>query len=173
MGAHTVQVPGGVDGNPNITFSVNPGNPANTVIVFSYLLIVVYALTLAPVCWIYAAECWSLGTRATGMSMAAMSNWVFNFALGMFTPPAFINIEWKLFIVFGVLCMGAAVWFSIFFPETCGKTLEEVELMFSKQGPHLWNTHKGESRLEAEIEAIIARKMADPVVENHEVSEKV
>jgi hypothetical protein len=176
MGAHSVQVPGGVDGNPNITFSVNPGNPANTVIVFSYLLIVVYALTLAPVCWIYAAEVWSLGTRATGMSMAAMSNWVFNFALGMFTPPAFINIEWKLFIVFGVLCLAAAAWFFVFFPETCGKTLEEVELMFSKDGPHPWNTRKGESRLEAEIEAVIARKLADPadrVVETHEVSEKV
>jgi Sugar (and other) transporter len=167
MGAHSVQVPKGVDGNPNIVFSVTPGAPANTVIVFSYLLIVVYALTLAPVCWIYAAEVWSLGTRATGMSMAAMSNWVFNFALGMFTPPAFINIEWKLFTIFGVLCMAAAAWFFVFFPETCGKTLEEVELMFSKDGPYPWNTRKGESRLEAEIEAVIARKM-----EGHEQEQK-
>ena len=216
MGAHSVQVPGGVDGNPNTTFSVNPGNPTNTVIVFSYLLIVVYALTLAPVCWIYAAEVWSLGTRATGMSLAAMSNWVFNFgtyqgnkmlliiasrsitlqtpflarschiilpnkaisdfivcaALGMFTPPAFINIEWKLFIVFGVLCCAAAAWFYVFYPETCGKTVEEVELMFSKDGPHPWNTRKGESRLEAEIEAVIARKTQDPVIETHEVTER-
>ncbi len=104
MGANSTFVPGGVDGNPNIIIRVTSGAPANTVIVFSFLLIVVYALTLAPVCWIYAAEVWSLGTRATGMSMAALSNWVFNFALGLFTPPAFINISWKLFIVFGVLC---------------------------------------------------------------------
>lgn len=98
MGAHHTDVPGGV-GNPpnaNIVIAVNPGAAANTVIVFSYLLIVVYALTLAPVCWIYAAEVWSLGTRATGMSMAALSNWVFNFALGMFTPPAFVNITVSL-----------------------------------------------------------------------------
>jgi hypothetical protein len=53
MGSHSIQVPGGVDGNPNITFKVNSGAPAKNVIVFSYLLIVVYALTLAPVCWIY------------------------------------------------------------------------------------------------------------------------
>jgi len=165
MGAHSVQVPEGVNGNPNIVFSVNSGAPANTVITFSYLMIVVYSLTLAPVCWIYAAEVWSLGTRATGMSMAAMSNWVFNFALGMFTPPAFINIEWKLFIVFGVLCIVASAWFFVLYPETCGKTLEEVELMFSKDGPHPWHTHKGESRLDAQIEAIIARKTGDPVIE--------
>ncbi|KAK3936800.1 general substrate transporter [Diplogelasinospora grovesii] len=177
MGAHHVDVPGGV-GNPpnaNIVIAVNSGAPANTVIVFSYLLIVVYALTLAPVCWIYAAEVWSLGTRATGMSMAALSNWVFNFALGMFTPPAFINITWKLFIIFGVLCVAASAWFYVFYPETCGKTLEEVELMFSKDGPHPWNTKKGESRLTAEIEAVVNRKTAHDEPETHVApgSEKV
>lgn len=171
MGAHHTNVPGGVGDPPNanIVIAVDKGAPANTVIVFSYLLIVVYALTLAPVCWIYAAEVWSLGTRATGMSMAAMSNWVFNFALGMFTPPAFVNITWKLFIIFGVLCIAAAGWFFIFYPETCGKTLEEVELMFSKEGPHPWKTRKGESRLEAEIEAVVARKTQDdPPVDTRE-----
>ncbi|KAK0672209.1 general substrate transporter [Cercophora samala] len=160
MGGNHIDVPGGV-GNPpnaNIVIAVHSGAPANTVITFSYLLIVVYALTLAPVCWIYAAEVWSLGTRATGMSMAALSNWVFNFALGMFTPPAFVNITWKLFIIFGALCVAAAIWFWVFYPETCGKTLEEIEVMFSNDGPRPWNTRKGESRLAAEIEAVIARK---------------
>jgi len=160
MGAYHIDVPGGVvePPNANIVISVSPGAPAYTVILFSYLLIVVYALTLAPVCWIYAAEVWSLGTRATSMSLSAMSNWVFNFALGIFTPPAFVSITWKLFIIFGVLCLTAAVWFWIFYPETCGKTLEEIEVMFSKDGPKPWNTRKGESRLQAEIEAVIARK---------------
>ncbi|KAK0625090.1 general substrate transporter [Bombardia bombarda] len=160
MGAHHVDVPGGV-GNPpnaNIVISVNKGAPANTVILFSYLLIVVYALTLAPVCWIYAAEVWSLGTRATGMSLAALSNWVFNFALGLFTPAAFVNISWKLFIIFGVLCIAAAAWFWVFYPETCGKTLEEIEDMFGPEGAKPWNTKKGESRLAAKIEAVVARK---------------
>lgn len=160
MGAHHTDVPGGVGDPPNanVVIAVNPGAPANTVIVFSYLLIVVYALTLAPVCWIYAAEVWSLGTRATGMSMAAMSNWVFNFALGMFTPPALQNITWRLFIIFGVLCIVAAAYFFLTYPETCGKTLEEVEAMFDRDGPLPWKTKKGESRLEAEIEAVMARK---------------
>lgn len=175
MGGHNTYVPGGVDGNANIVISVTPGAPANTVIVFSYLLIVVYALTLAPVCWIYAAEVWSLGTRATGMSLAALSNWIFNFALGLFTPPAFVNIQWRIFIIFGVLCVAAAGWFWVFYPETCGKTLEEVEIMFSPEGPRPWKTRKGESRLTAEIEAIVARKADvhdDAVVDTVEGDEK-
>jgi MFS family permease len=75
-------VPGGVGGNPNVVIKVT-GAKANTVIAFCYLLIIIYALTLAPVCWIYAAEVWSLETRATGMGIAALGNWLFNFALGL------------------------------------------------------------------------------------------
>lgn len=167
MGAHHTDVPGGVGDPPNanIVIAVNPGAPAHTVIIFSYFLIVVYALTLAPVCWIYAAEVWSLGTRATGMSMAALSNWVFNFALGMFTPPAFVNITWKVFIIFGVLCVTAAIYFFLTYPETCGKTLEEVEIMFAEGAPMPWKTKKGGSRLDAHIEEVIARKtQPEPMV---------
>lgn len=59
-------VPGGVNGNLNVLIKVT-GDKAHAIIAFSYLLIIVYALTLAPVCWVYAAEVWSLETRATGM----------------------------------------------------------------------------------------------------------
>jgi sugar transport protein len=59
-------VPGGVDGNLNVLIRVT-GSKAHTVIAFSYLLIIVYAMTLAPVAWVYAAEVWSLETRAVGM----------------------------------------------------------------------------------------------------------
>ncbi|ROV89290.1 hypothetical protein VSDG_09102 [Cytospora chrysosperma] len=171
MGGFKRNVPGGVDGNPNINFEVVGRNPSNTVITFSYLLIVVYAITLAPMCWIYAAEVWSLGTRATGMGLASLSNWIFNFALGMFLPPGFINIQWKIFIVFGVLCLVFAVWVYALFPETCGKTLEEIEFLFSKEGPHPWNTKKGESRLTQEIEEVKHRKDAEaPVVVQDEKS---
>lgn len=64
-------VPGGVGGNPNIPIRLT-GSKANAVIAFCYLLIVIYALTLAPVAWIYAAEVWSLETRATGMGIASL-----------------------------------------------------------------------------------------------------
>jgi hypothetical protein len=65
----------GVAGNANVVMRVT-GSPAYTVIAFSYLLIIFYALTLAPICWVYAAEVWSLETRAVGMSIAAIGNWL-------------------------------------------------------------------------------------------------
>jgi len=135
---------------------MHPGNAANTAITFSFLLIVVYALTLAPVAWVYASEVWSLGTRAHGMALASLANWLFNFALGLFVPPAFRNITWKTFIIFGVLCLGAAAQAYVSYPETARKSLEEIEEMFRPGGPHPWNTKVGQSHLEAHIAAVKA-----------------
>jgi hypothetical protein len=67
-------VPEGVGGNKNFIIAVS-GSLAYTVIAFSYMLIIVYALTLAPVAWVYAAEGCSLETRATGMSLADETRW--------------------------------------------------------------------------------------------------
>ncbi|KAI8632369.1 general substrate transporter [Xylariaceae sp. FL1651] len=174
LGTYSEQVPGGVAGNANVTFKV-AGMPSHAIIAFSYLLIIIYALTLAPVAWIYAAEVWSLGTRATGMSLAAVANWLFNFALGLFTPPAFLNIQYKIFLIFGTLCFGSAIQTFFTYPETCGKTIEEVELLFAKGAIPAWKTRKGGSRLEAEIQAVLNRKQhsEDLHSEAHPGAEKV
>jgi hypothetical protein len=64
----------------------------------------------------------------------------------------FINIRYGMFIVFGVMCLLAAVQFYFTYPETCGKTLEEVEEMFATGGPKPWKTRKGHSRLDALVD---------------------
>ena len=153
LGNYGVYVPEGVGGNLNVVVSVT-GNAAHTVIAFSYLLVIVYALTLAPIAWVYAAEVWSLETRATGMALASIANWLFNFAIGLFIPPAFHNISWKTFIIFGVLCFGAAIQAYLTYPETAGKSIEEIEFLFSRGGPRPWNTRPGESLLDRKIEAV-------------------
>jgi hypothetical protein len=112
LGMYSVPVPGGVEGNANVVIQVT-GAPSHVVIAFSYLLIIVYALTLAPVAWVYASEVWSLETRGQGMALAALGNWLFNFAIGLFIPPAFKNISWKTFIVsfgdFGNIALGGCL----------------------------------------------------------------
>jgi hypothetical protein len=95
------------------------------------------------------------------MGIASLGNWLFNFALGLFTPPGFQNIQWEVFMIFGTLCVFMAVWVFGLYPETCGKTLEEIEFMFSKDGPPAWKTYKGDSRLAREIEDVKARKQAE------------
>jgi len=100
MGTYGKIIPGGVGNPPNANVIIEvEGAPAHTIIAFFYLLIIIYALTLAPVAWVYAAEVWSLETRAPGMALASVANWLFNFALGLFVPLALRNITYKILII--------------------------------------------------------------------------
>jgi hypothetical protein len=88
MGKHGVIPPSGIGNPPNAkAITQVEGAPAHSIIGFCYILIIIYALILAPVTWVYAVEAWSLETRATGMPFAAVSNWLSNWTLGCFFPP--------------------------------------------------------------------------------------
>ena len=122
--------PDGVGGTPEASWSVS-GPPSKAVIACSYLFVASYAPTWGPVSWIYPPELYPLRVRGKAVALATSANWAFNFALGYFVPPAFVNIKWETYILFGVFC--AAMWVHVFFmfPETAGKTLEETEEMFT------------------------------------------
>ncbi|EXJ65467.1 hypothetical protein A1O7_01808 [Cladophialophora yegresii CBS 114405] len=167
--SHGENVPGGVGANPNVLIKVT-GGKANAVIAFSYLLVIIYALTLAPVVWVYAAEVWSLETRSVGMSIMGVGIWLFNFALGLYIPPGFQNIKYGMFIVFGCMCVLAAVQFYFTYPETCNKSLEEIEFLFSKEGPKPWNTRPGESRLDRLIDEAREKRITVEEVQNKRTS---
>jgi hypothetical protein len=59
----------------------------------------------------------------------------FNLALAFFVPPAFTNIDWKTYMIFGTFCV--VMFFHVFFtyPETYGKSLEEIDLVFEGEVP--------------------------------------
>jgi len=59
----------------------------------------------------------------------------FNLALAFFVPPAFTNIQWRTYMIFGTFC--AVMFFHVFFfyPETAGKSLEEIDVVFEGTVP--------------------------------------
>ncbi|KAF2768139.1 general substrate transporter [Teratosphaeria nubilosa] len=122
-------VPGGIGGVPEESMSLS-GSPAKGLIACTYLFVASYAPTWGPVSWIYPPELYPLRLRGKGVALSTSGNWIFNMALGLFTPPAFEHIRWETYIVFGVFC--TVMWFHVFFffPETAGKTLEETEAIF-------------------------------------------
>lgn len=89
----------------------------------------------------------------------AYSSLQFNFALGLYIPPGFINIKWGMFIVFGVMCLLAAIQFYFTYPETCNKSLEEIEEMFAPGGPKPWKTKKGGSKLDVMISEVVEKHL--------------
>jgi len=125
------------------------GPPSKAIIACSFLFVASYAPTWGPVSWVYPPELYPLRVRGKAVALATSANWAFNFALAYFVPPAFANISWKVYIIFGVFC--AAMFLHVFFmfPETAGKPLEEIEEMFTNNGPGsakyigtlAWKTH--------------------------------
>lgn len=57
---------------------------------------------------------------------------VFNFALAWAVPPGLSNIAWKTYFIFGTFNFAAFIHVLFCFPETAGRTLEEIEDVFSQ-----------------------------------------
>ncbi|KAL8645194.1 MAG: hypothetical protein Q9210_006848, partial [Variospora velana] len=121
--------PDGVANTPAASWEVS-GPPSKAVIACSYLFVASYAPTWGPVSWIYPPELYPLRVRGKAVALATSANWAFNFALGYFVPPSFVNIKWQTYLVFGVFCFSMLVHTFFLFPETAGKTLEEVVDIF-------------------------------------------
>lgn len=148
-------VPGGVNHQAAASWSVS-GPASKAVIACTYLFVASYAPTWGPVSWIYPPELYPLRVRGKAVALATSANWAFNFALGYFVPPAFENIQWEAYIIFGIFNFSMFVHVFFMFPETAGKTLEEVKQIFEDPngikyvGTPAWQTHVSTSRILAE-----------------------
>lgn len=80
--------------------------------------------------WLYPAEILPLKLRARGASLSTAADFLGNFIVVEITPPALKNIGYRTYIIFAVfnLINSLIVW--CFYPETAGKRLEEMDLLF-------------------------------------------
>lgn len=162
MAAHGTIVPGGVGGIPEESMSLH-GTPAKALIACTYLFVASYAPTWGPVSWIYPPELYPLRVRGKAVALATSANWAFNTALGAFVPPAFENIRWQVYLVFGIFCTVMLIHVSIFFPETAGKSLEETEAMFTDPaGPRYMGTPAWKTRVQTATASRIERGDVSP-----------
>jgi hypothetical protein len=138
--------PGGLDGVAAQSWLVQ-GTPSKAVIACSYLFVASFAVSWGPVSWIYPPELFPLRVRGKAVALCTSANWLFNFALGYFVPPAFENIQWKTYMLFGIFCTAMAIHVFFMFPETAGKTLEEIEGIFTDpSGPKYIGTPAWKTR---------------------------
>lgn len=80
--------------------------------------------------WVYPAEIFPVDIRNQGNSVTTFTNWTFNLIFAQFSPIALTNIGFRYFYVFFVFNVIAMLCYFFFYPETRGKTLEQMDLLF-------------------------------------------
>lgn len=111
---------------------------------------------MGPVSWTYPAEIFPMRVRAKAVSFSTATNWIFNFALAYAVPPALNKIAYKTYFIFGAFNYATFVHVLFMFPETAGRTLEEIEEVFA-QG-HTFSAWKVKRNVGSKTLADIERK---------------
>jgi sugar porter (SP) family MFS transporter len=97
-----------------------------------FLFIAFFAFTLLPMPWVYPPEINSMRTRTMGASVSTCTNWLSNFAVVMFTPIFINQSKWGCYLFFAVINLLYIPVIYFFYPETAGRTLEEIDIIFAK-----------------------------------------
>ena len=82
------------------------------------------------------SEIFNLGNRSKAMSITTSATWICNFVIGLVTPDMLRVIQWGTYIFFAVFCLLALGFTYFFIPETCGKSLEDMDLVFGDTAAH-------------------------------------
>lgn len=91
-----------------------------------------FAVTIGCVSWTYAAEIFPLKVRSKAVSLSTAWLWIFNFALAYAVPPGLETIAWKVYFIFGTFNFAAFIHIFFMYPETVGRSLEEIEEVFEQ-----------------------------------------
>ena len=64
-----------------------------------------------------------------------------NFIIGLVTPDMLSTIKWGTYIFFAAFCLLAFAFTYFFVPETKGKSLEDMDLVFGDNAAHIEKAH--------------------------------
>lgn len=125
-----------------IRYSEKPGyahkkQVASGSVAFFFLYYVFFGIGMQGVPWLYPTEINSLAMRTKGAAIGAATNWIFNFMVVEITPIGIQSLQWKFYIVWTVLNASFVPLMYFFYPETAGRTLEDIDLYYQESPPLL------------------------------------
>jgi sugar porter (SP) family MFS transporter len=109
--------------------SDNTGTLAAAV-VFLFIFEFIFTVGYSGLTFLYATEVAPLQLRAAISAVSTAAVWTFNFLLAEVTPVGFNTISYRYYIIFAVLNAAIVPVVYFFFPETNGRTLEEIDEIF-------------------------------------------
>ncbi|KAF2125668.1 general substrate transporter [Dothidotthia symphoricarpi CBS 119687] len=110
----------------------NNGAQLRSMVAMNFLFSFFYT-PLGIISWVYPAEIFPVEVRALGNAVTTFTNWAINLIFAQFSPQALSSLEFKYFYVFFVFNIIAFLCYWFFYPETRGKTLEQMDELFGDQ----------------------------------------
>ena len=134
---------------------------AEASISFFFLYYVFFGIGMQGVPWLYPTEINSLAMRTKGAAIGTATNWIFNFmgecpipsskltqmkmtlttnernTVVEITPLGVQNLKWKFYIIWTLLNASFVPCMYFFYPETAGRTLEDIDHYYHTNPPLL------------------------------------
>ncbi|KAK4512973.1 Oxysterol-binding protein 3 [Mucor velutinosus] len=114
-----------------ITVYINDSRASFCVLVFLCLFLACFALSWGSMGWIYPAEIYPQSIRAKGLGVTTGASYATSIFVSQLAPVLFRDIGWGTYLFFGLICLIQSYIIHRFYPETRGRSLEEIHLIFS------------------------------------------
>ncbi len=89
-----------------------------------------FMFSWGPICWVYMSELFPNTIRSQATAIAVAFQWIFNFIVSSTFVPMYNFSHSMVYIIYGVICLIAALFVYKLVPETKGKTLEQMTALW-------------------------------------------
>jgi len=131
----------------------NPPPASKGMAAMLYLYVCFYSMGWGPLPWVYSSDIFPTRTRHYGMAVASGSQWLWNFVVSYEGPRMVASLGYKMFLMFATINIGAMATFALLIPETKGRSLEDMDVIFGSttQEARAAHVRAREDELEVEV----------------------
>ncbi|CAG8226992.1 unnamed protein product, partial [Penicillium nalgiovense] len=112
--------------------AVNNTGALAMAVVFLFCFQFIFTVGFCGLTFLYAAEMAPLQVRAAVNAVSTATVWAFSFMIAQVTPVGFSTIGNRYYIIFAVVNAAILPTVYFFFPETKGRSLEEIDEIFTQ-----------------------------------------
>ncbi|KAH9512828.1 hypothetical protein Btru_036702 [Bulinus truncatus] len=107
------------------------------------LYLMFFAPGMGPMPWTINSEIYPIWARSTGNSLSAATNWIANLVVSMtFLTLTETLTKYGTYWLFVGIAISGLIFFGLYLPETKGRSLEDVEDLFSQPWSICWKSSK-------------------------------
>ncbi|GJC83604.1 high-affinity glucose transporter [Colletotrichum liriopes] len=133
----------------------NNANQLRSMVAMNFVFSMFYT-PLGIISWVYPAEIFPVEVRALGNAITTFTNWTVNLIFAQISPEALTAIGFRYFYVFFVFNLIGMLCYIFFYPETKGRTLEQMDELFGDQlVPHAMQDSVGAAAAVSKDEKLV------------------